>query len=48
MLLSVILFNRSRSVIEKREFNTEGTKKNVARRTQSDHEVFSALRVLCV
>ncbi len=48
-MASVILFYRSRSVIEEREFNTEGTKKN-SRRTRSDRELSISvlLRVLRV
>ena len=34
----VILFDRSRSVIEERDLNTEGTKKN-SRRTRSNREL---------
>ena len=42
MMDSVILFNRSHSVIEERDFNTEGTKKN-SRRTRSARELSPAL-----
>jgi hypothetical protein len=38
----VILFNLSRSVIEERDFNTEGTKKN-SRKTGGARELFPAL-----
>ncbi len=49
MRASVILFNHSRSVMEEKEFNTEGTEKN-SQRTRSNRELSPALslRVLRV
>jgi len=46
MITSVILFNRSRSVMEESEFNTEGAEKSFTEGTEKPGALLR--RVLCV